>query len=110
MDLEEKKLIFDKLQDAFRSERASGVQAVIQVRVEGVENEDYALRIADQKISVNRELVENPRLTLLANENDFRKIFSGELDPMAAYFQGRIQVLGDMGFAMKLSGLFSPRF
>jgi putative sterol carrier protein len=110
MDTEEKKLIFEKIQDAFRSERASGVQAIIQVRLEGDETEDYALRIADQKISVNRELVENPRLTLLTNENDFWKIFSGELDPMAAFFQGRIQVQGDMGFAMKLPGLFSPRF
>ena len=110
MDSEEKKLLFDKLQDAFRSERASGVQAVIQVRLQGVESGDYALRIADQKISVDPGLVENPRLTLSANENDFRKIFSGELDPTAAFFQGRIQVQGDMGFAMKLSGLFSARF
>jgi putative sterol carrier protein len=110
MDSEEKKLLFGKLQDAFQSERASGVQAVIQVHLEGLEGEDYALQIADQKISVNQGLVENPRLTLFANENDFRKIFSGELDPIAAFFQGRIQVKGDMGFAMKLSGLFNAQF
>ena len=38
--------------------------------------------------------------------DDFESMLSGELNPMAAFMGGQIQVSGDMSVAMKLQGLF----
>ena len=37
---------------------------------------------------------------------DFESMLSGELNPMAAFMGGQIQVSGDMSVAMKLQSLF----
>ena len=38
--------------------------------------------------------------------DDFKSMLSGELNPMAAFMGGQIQVSGDMSVAMKLQSLF----
>ena len=45
-------------------------------------------------------------VTLIADTDTFREILSGELDPTSAFMGGRLRVEGDMGTAMRLSGLF----
>ena len=42
-------------------------------------------------------------VTLTADAETFRQILDGDLDPTAAFMQGRLQVDGDMGTAMKLA-------
>ena len=41
-------------------------------------------------------------VTLSADSDTFRQILDGALDPTAAFMQGKLQVDGDMGTAMKL--------
>ncbi|MBM9594549.1 SCP2 sterol-binding domain-containing protein [Roseitranquillus sediminis] len=41
-------------------------------------------------------------VTLTADAETFRQIINGDLDPTAAFMQGRLKVDGDMGAAMKL--------
>ena len=45
-------------------------------------------------------------VTLIADADTFQDILSGELDPTSAFMGGRLRVEGDMGTAMRLSGLF----
>ena len=45
-------------------------------------------------------------VTLSADADTGREILSGELDPTSAFMGGRLRVEGDMGTAMRLSGLF----
>ena len=45
-------------------------------------------------------------VTLIADADTFREILSGGLDPTSAFMGGRLRVEGDMGTAMRLSGLF----
>ena len=45
-------------------------------------------------------------VTLIADADTFQEILSGELDPTSAFMGGRLRVEGDMGTAMRLSGLF----
>jgi putative sterol carrier protein len=42
-------------------------------------------------------------VTLTADADTFRQLLGGDLDPMAAFMQGRLKVDGDMSAAMKLS-------
>jgi putative sterol carrier protein len=41
-------------------------------------------------------------VTLTADADTFRQILGGDLDPTAAFMQGRLKVDGDMSTAMKL--------
>jgi putative sterol carrier protein len=45
--------------------------------------------------------------TLRADAETFRQILDGELDPTAAFMQGRLKVEGDMSAAMKLGAALS---
>ena len=39
-------------------------------------------------------------------KEDFEDLMSGDLDSMSAFMGGKLKIDGDMGVAMKLSGLF----
>ena len=45
-------------------------------------------------------------VTLIADAETFQDILSTDLDPTSAFMSGRLRVEGDMGTAMRLSGLF----
>ena len=45
--------------------------------------------------------------TISASLDTFQDLFSGDLDPTAAFMTGKIRIDGDMGVAMKLSGLLA---
>jgi putative sterol carrier protein len=47
-----------------------------------------------------------PRLTITIDGVDFLRLVSGNLEPMGAYFSGRIQLAGDIMVAAKLASLF----
>ncbi len=44
--------------------------------------------------------------TVKVSSEDFGKLVSKELDPMAAFMGGKLKIEGDMGIAMKLGRLF----
>jgi putative sterol carrier protein len=45
-------------------------------------------------------------MTLTADSSDYVKIFTGELDGMQAFMQGKIILGGDLNLAMKLMQMF----
>lgn len=49
-----------------------------------------------------REGDEEADVTLTADEDTFRAILDGELNPTSAFMSGRLKVDGDMGAAMRL--------
>jgi putative sterol carrier protein len=52
------------------------------------------------------EGLNDPDVTMLASEDVFMRIVSGEQNPTTAYMTGKLKIKGDMGAAMKLSKLF----
>lgn len=46
-------------------------------------------------------------VVLIADEDTFREMLSGELNPTTAFMGGRLRVEGDMGMAMKLGAALS---
>lgn len=106
MDYEDKKSIFSQLQELFQPERAAGINASVQLKLTGEGGGQYFAHIENQTLTGGEGTAENPRITLSADTKDLVNIFEGRMDPMAAYFQGRLQVQGDLGFAMQLAGMF----
>ena len=50
---------------------------------------------------------EDADVTLTATTETFKAILDGELNPTTAFMTGKLSVDGDMGTAMKLSGVLS---
>jgi putative sterol carrier protein len=91
---------------AFVPEKAAGIDAVIQLKLTGAQPGEWFFTIKDNQCTVSPGMANAPRLTVSADSGDFIKIFSGQLDGMQAFMQGKIRIAGDMGLALKLLQMF----
>jgi len=101
------KEIFEAMPSRFLPEQAAGLNASIQFDLSGEGGGQWALTFADQKLAVTEGLTPNPSMTFSASANDYVSIINGDLNPMAAFMQGRVMVKGDISLAMKLQTLFA---
>jgi len=99
----------EKMPGAFIPEKAQGVDAVIQFKFTGAEAGEWNATIRDGKVNVKRGTHPSPKMTLTADSLDYVKIFTGELDGMQAFMQGKIKLAGDLNLAMKLMQMFKIR-
>lgn len=95
-----------KLTAAFIPEKAVGVDASIQLKLTGPQAGDWYVTVKDGKCTTGEGAVAAPKLTVAVDSEDFIKIFSGKMDGMQAFMQGKLRLTGDMSLAMKLLGLF----
>lgn len=105
MDLTIQDLI-NRMPEAFLAERATGIDATIQLHLTGDQGNDWVVYIQNCECKVEPGIIEKPKLNLTAKAQDCLDIFTGKLDPIRAFMQGRLKITGDYGLAMKLSGLF----
>jgi putative sterol carrier protein len=51
----------------------------------------------------------SPEMTLSADSDDYIALFTGKLDPMQAFMQGKLKLQGDLNLAMKMTQFFKMR-
>jgi putative sterol carrier protein len=98
-----------RMSTAFLPEKATGVDAVVQLKFTGAGAGDWFVTIKDCKCSMEQGVAPTPKLTLTVDSDNFVKIFTGQLDGMQAFMQGKLRLTGDMNLAMKLLGLFKMK-
>jgi putative sterol carrier protein len=98
-----------KMPAAFIPEKAAGVDAGVQLKLTGAQASDWYVTIKDGKCAAAQGSLPAPNLTLTADAGDFIKIFTGQMDGMQAFMQGKLKLAGDMSLAMKLMGLFKMK-
>jgi putative sterol carrier protein len=102
--------LMGKMPDAFLPEKAVGVNAVIHFKFTGTEPGEWNAVIRDGKCEVAQGIPHfKPTMTLTADSADYVKMFTGELDGMQAFMQGKIKLAGDLNLAMKLMQMFKIR-
>jgi len=101
--------LMSKMPKAFLPEKAPGMDAVIQFKFSGEEAGDWFATIKDDKCTTQQGVHPDAKMTLSANSSDYIKIFTGELDGMQAFMQGKIKLAGDLNLAMKLMTMFKIR-
>lgn len=98
--------LMEKMPGAFIPEKAAGLDVVIQFKFTGAEPGDWYAVIKDGKVDVSKGEHATPKMTLTADSADYVKIFTGELDGMQAFMQGKLKLAGDLNLAMKLTQMF----
>ena len=102
--------IMERMPGALIPEKAAGVDSVIHFKFTGAEPGEWNAVIKDGKAEVARGIPHfKPNMTLSADSADFVKIFTGELDGMQAFMQGKIKLQGDLSMAMKMMQMFKMR-
>ena len=99
-------MIIEQMPEYFLPEKAGSTNAGIQFDITGADAGRHWVRIADGKAESGQGETENPNLTLTSESSDFVKIFTGKMDPTAAFMQGKLKIKGDMGLAIKFQSMF----
>ena len=89
------------------AEKLKGVDATILFDLSGEESGQWTVTIDDGQVDFTEGSPEPPTVTVEATAEDLKALVRGELNPMAAFMQGRVKVKGDMSIAMQLQKLFS---
>ena len=103
---------FDELKEqaekSFVPEGAKGLEATIQLNIEGLTNMFY--EINDGTLSVGEGDHANPDLTLTFDcIETMEKVFSGDQAvAMQAFMAGKVKFAGDMALGQKLGSVFKP--
>ena len=98
--------LMSKMPGAFVPEKAQGLDTVLQFKFTGKEPGDWYAAIKDGKVDVQEGAHPSPKMTLTADSADYVRIFTGELDGMQAFMQGKLKLAGDLNLAMKLTQMF----
>lgn len=102
--------IFWQMPRQLDPERAKGISTVIRWQITGAPGDStdiYDLQIDDGRALVHRAGGEAPpKLTITMDGVELLRLVSGNSDPMAAYFKGRIQLAGDIMVAAQMAQMF----
>jgi putative sterol carrier protein len=101
--------LMSKMPGAFIPEKAPGLDATIQFKFTGAEAGEWYATIKDGKCVAEKGTHPSPKMTLTADSSDYVKIFTGELDGMKAFMEGKLKLAGDLNLAMKLMQMFKIR-
>jgi putative sterol carrier protein len=98
--------IFSSMPGGFRPAKAGPVNLVLQFDLTGDDGGEWVVEIADGVCSTRRGETEDPTATIRTSAKDFIALFMGELNAVAAYMNGRVQVAGDVTAIMNLLSFF----
>ena len=98
---------FEAMPGRFRSDKATGTNAVIQYDVSGEGGGTWNAVIKDGACAVTPGAAQNPNLTLQISAQDWLDMLSGKQSGQMLFMSGKLKIKGDMGLAMKLGSMFS---
>ena len=97
------KEFFDGLESRVDATKTAGMRNSYLFEIEGAGT--WKVDVDDGTVKVTEGGGEAD-CTIVASEETFEKIASGEQNPTSAYMTGKLKIKGDMGAAMKLQKLF----
>ncbi|MGH7665885.1 MAG: SCP2 sterol-binding domain-containing protein [Candidatus Dormibacteria bacterium] len=98
--------IIDQIPVAFRAEKAQDLEATFQFDITGSLGGQWYAEIKDSRCQVTAGSSPSANITITISDQNFVKLITGRLDGTMAFMTGKLKLKGDMGLAMRLSGLF----
>lgn len=101
------KEIFSEMPSAFLPEKATGMNKIIQIDLNGEGGGLWAIKIADGSLSVDEGQTDVSNLTLRMDAVDFVELVHGRANAMSLFMAGKVKVEGDISLAMKFQEIFA---
>jgi putative sterol carrier protein len=98
--------LMSRLPEAFQPDKAAGLDVAIQFKFSGAEAGEWYATIKDGKCTISQGSFPAPKMTLNVDSGDFVRIFTGQMDAMQAFMQGKLKLSGDMNLGVKLMSMF----
>ena len=98
--------IFAKMPEAFRADKAAGVNVIFQFAISGPDGGDWSVAVKDGTCKVEAGTAEKPTTTIRMADGDFLQLIAGKLDGMQAYSSGKLKVEGDIMKSQLIGKLF----
>jgi putative sterol carrier protein len=98
--------VFEKMPQAFRADKAVGVNVVFQYSIGGAGGGEWFAEIKDGACRVIAGKHEKPTCTLAIADADFLDLMSGKLPAMQAYTSGKLKIGGDIMKSQLIEKLF----
>jgi len=98
--------ILVSLAKRFCAEEAAGVTATYQLNLTGDDGGNWYLTVGDQKCALAAGTLPQPDVIITMTADDWVDLLSGKLDGYTAFLQGRVDVQGDLGLALRLQSMF----
>lgn len=102
-------IIVGELAQAVTGRRVDAPDCVYAFSLTGPGGGDFHLRVAHGLGTVARGLPAASDCHVSLGADDALRLVRGRLNPVTAYFSGRIRVQGDLGAAARLGQLLRPR-
>ena len=98
--------VFEKMPQAFRADKAAGVNVVFQYTISGEGGGDWFAEIKDGACKVETGKHGSPTCTLAIAAADFLDLMNGKLPAMQAYTLGKLKIGGDIMKSQLIEKLF----
>jgi alkanesulfonate monooxygenase SsuD/methylene tetrahydromethanopterin reductase-like flavin-dependent oxidoreductase (luciferase family) len=103
-------MIFKGMQRSFRPDRALGFTGEIEYTIQtNGSAKKWAVRVADGKATVEKRAATNPRISLKMAAPLFARISAGLVEPVAAVFDGKLEVQGELRLMNRIGEMFGSR-
>jgi len=89
------------------SAKIGDIDAVILLDLSGEGGGKWTLKLSNGTVTLDEGETAPPNMTLSVSASDFAAMAQGELNPMAAFMQGKIKISGDVSLAMRLQSLLA---
>ncbi len=100
------KSIFERMPEAFRPDKAAGVDVVFQYRITGTGGGEWHAIIKDGACTVIHGKHEKPTTTIIMSDEDFLALTAGKLNAMQAFTSGKLKIEGDLMKSQLIEKLF----
>ncbi len=98
----------DAMKQSFQASKAGGLRITYQFQVSGSGGGTWGISIADGRCNITPGAPSRADVSITMSVENYLKLAAGNLNVMAAYQQGQIQVGGNPQLALKFTELFSP--
>lgn len=98
--------VFDLMPRRLRPEQTEGIDAIIQMDLEGDEGGQWCLIISEGVLTVSPGVCDNPNMTMTMASGDWLDIANGVANSMGLFMSGKIRISGDMQLAIKMQSMF----
>ena len=82
-----------------------GLETVFHFDLEGDNGGQFTIRVADQKVTVEDGLTDEPKCVVRATGDNFVGLASGDLNPMMAVLTGKVKIT-NQGELLKYAKIF----